>query len=257
MNRTLHTCVFALSAAVLILALTCSAAFAGPMVAARPRDPISRIATLNWSGYAVETSLAAPQTGSVSDVVGTWQVPFVTGSSNAWSSAWIGIDGYSSASVEQIGTDQDTSRRGAHYYAWYEMYPGASHNITSLAVNPGNVITAEVRYVGSNQYVLKISNTSAGGSFQTTQTLSASRTSAEWIMEAPSSGNSVLPLANFGTANFSACNATLNGVAGPIGQWAYDPITMVGGSSRRSYTKATPSALTGGGTAFSVTWSHQ
>lgn len=191
----------------------------------------------------------------MTDVKGTWQVPFVTGNSNAWSSAWVGIDGYSSATVEQIGTDQDTSKRSTAYYAWYEMYPGPSMLIQDFAVNPGNLINAEVRYIGSDQYVLSLSNTSTGRSFQTTQTLVGQRSSAEWVMEAPSSGT-ILPLANFGTIDFSGCSATIDGVSGPISAWPNDPMTMVGGNKKRTYTKAAPSALSAAGDAFSVTWSH-
>jgi hypothetical protein len=239
-----------------LLLLTMSAAMACADPGGAPRIRVSRGTSSNWSGYAAQTSLTSPQSGAVSDVVGTWQVPFVTGSTNAWSSAWVGIDGYSDATVEQIGTEQDTSKFGAtRYYAWYEMYPAASVLISGLAINPGNVITGRVRYAGSNQYVLSLNNTSTGHSYQTTQTVSAQRSSAEWIMEAPSSGR-ILPLANFGTVSFTGCNATVNDVSGPISQWAHDPLTMVTGG-KKSTAKAVPSALSSDGTAFTVTWQHK
>lgn len=244
-----------IAVAALVAASMCSAALAAPLQA-RPRVHVGRGTSSNWSGYAAETNLTTPANNAVSDVVGSWQVPFVTGSVNAWSSAWVGIDGYSSGSVEQIGTDSDTTRKGQSYYAWWEMYPNPSFIISGFAVNPGNLITARVHYIGSNQYVLSINNSSTGGSFQTTQTLAAARSSAEWVMEAPSSGNNILPLANFGTINFSGCSATLNGVSGPISQWAYDPMTMVGQNRKGTYTKAQVNPLTSSGSAFSVTWKH-
>ncbi len=79
----------------------------------------------NWSGYAVETSISSPQSGAVLDVKGSCIVPAVNGAvtPNAYSSFWIRIDGYSSGSVEQMGTDSDTSSGVPQYYAWYEMYP--------------------------------------------------------------------------------------------------------------------------------------
>src|SRR5437867_8770774 len=51
--------------------------------------------SLNWSGYAVQTSFLLPLPGSVSDVRGDWKVPAVscTGTGNSYSAAWIGIDG--------------------------------------------------------------------------------------------------------------------------------------------------------------------
>ena len=53
-------------------------------------------------------------------------MPTVSGSGPTYSSVWVGIDGYSSNTVEQIGTEQDVSANGkTSYYAWYEMYPQA------------------------------------------------------------------------------------------------------------------------------------
>ena len=57
----------------------------------------------NWSGYAVT---AGP--GSVTAVVGSWTVPTILpGRGTAYSAEWVGIDGFSSATVEQIGTEAD------------------------------------------------------------------------------------------------------------------------------------------------------
>lgn len=253
MTRTIRQAAILAALACLIGALLVSTAYASPIMPSRRH--VFNGASTNWSGYAAETNLTSPQSGAVSDVKGTWQVPFVAGTSNAWSAAWVGIDGYSSSTVEQLGTLQDTGRRSASYSAWYEMYPAGLVTIPSFAVNPGNIISAEVRYAGSNKFVLSMTNTSTGKSFQTTQTATASRSSAEWVMEAPSSSSGVLPLANFGTINFSSCSATLNGTTGAISSWPYDPITMVTGG-RRSVNKAVPSALSSGGNAFSVVWKH-
>ena len=81
----------------------------------------------NWSGYAAETNLSTPASNAVTAVSGSWTVPTVKGKTNAYSSVWVGIDGYSSSTVEQLGTEQDTTRSGAtRYYAWWEMYPNGS-----------------------------------------------------------------------------------------------------------------------------------
>ena len=45
---------------------------------------------------------------------------------SAASAFWVGLDGYSSTSVEQIGTDSDCNSGKPSYYAWYEMYPNPS-----------------------------------------------------------------------------------------------------------------------------------
>ena len=42
------------------------------------------------------------------------------------SAFWVGLDGYSSTSVEQLGTDSDCVSGKPSYYAWYEMYPNPS-----------------------------------------------------------------------------------------------------------------------------------
>jgi hypothetical protein len=89
---------------------------------------------------------------------------------------------------------------------------------------------------------------SSGKSFTTRQKSSGKRSSAEIIAEAPWSSG-VLPLANFGTVNFTG--STVNGKSLAT-SGTLDPMTMVdpnGGT-------ATPSGLDANtGQNFSVTWS--
>ncbi len=135
----------------------------------------------NWSGFAV--SAAA---GTVTAVSGSWVVPqIVSGSNNGYSSAWVGIDGYNSSSVEQLGTDSDMVNGTPQYYAWWEMYPNPSYKISGMTVKPGDSISASVSYT-SGSFVLQI--TDGSQSFKTTQGSSTAQlSSAEWIQEAPSS----------------------------------------------------------------------
>jgi hypothetical protein len=220
-----------------------------------PRIPGLRLSTsTNWSGYAVETNLVSPQINAVTDVKGSWTVTAVTKTSvNAYSASWIGIDGYSSGTVEQIGTEADWVNGQAVYSAWYEMYPKWSKTISTLTIKPGDVMTAEVKYTSQKAFVLTLKDTTTGKSFTTTQKSgSAKRSSAEWIVEAPWSGGT-LPLANFGVIPFTGAAATINGHGGAIDDplWQYDPLTMVGSSGN---TLATPSLLSLYGSAFSMTW---
>ena len=210
----------------------------------------------NWSGYAAETSLSSPQDGAVTDVKGSWIVPAVTASSSSktYSSAWLGIDGYSDGTVEQIGTEQDWSNGQAVYYAWFEMYPKFGYLINNFPVNPRDSIACEVHYNGNGTYTLTIRNVTRNATFSITQRLKRARNqSAEWVMEAPYSGG-ILPLADFGTINFSNCGATLNGVTGSISTWPHDAITM---STASGTVKAQPSGLSASGSSFSVTWHHE
>jgi hypothetical protein len=213
----------------------------------------------NWSGYAVTGS-----TGSVTSVSGSWIVPTVTGGSKttAYSSFWVGIDGYSSSTVEQTGTDSDMQRGRAVYYAWYEFYPNPMYKI-SMTIRPGDVMTASVTYSGG-RFTVSITDKNTGATFSTSATVSAAaESSAEWIAEAPSSSRGVLPLANFGTVKFGqdytaisgTCYATISGTSGTIGSFgsSVQQITMVtsGGT-----VKALPSSLSSDGTSFTVTWKH-
>jgi hypothetical protein len=219
-----------------------------------PTPPTSSQATTstNWSGYAAATSLKSSQTGSVSAVSGSWTVPAVTGSGTGYSAVWVGIDGYQSSTVEQIGTSSDISNGVATYYAWYEMYPNASTTIavTSLKVAAGDKITASVQYA-AGAFVLTI--TDGTQSFTTSQTVANPReSSAEWIVEAPSSNAGVLPLANFGTVTFTNATATINGVTGAIddSSWKSTAINMV---SSRNALEALTSALTDTAASTSTT----
>lgn len=220
----------------------------------------------NWSGYAVT---GTPD--SVTDAKGSWTVPTVTcngsrHSPSAYSSFWVGIDGYSSNTVEQTGTDSDCSNGQPTYYAWYEFYPNPSFEVTSLTIRPGDTISAEVSY-SSGEFTITITDVTTGKSFsKSSQVPSAQRSSAEWIAEAPSSctrrGCEVLPLADFGTVDFgqdytpvtSTCYATVNGTAAAIGSFGANvsEITMVSSSGAQ---EAVPSAFSAAdGSSFSIIW---
>jgi hypothetical protein len=225
-----------------------------------PRIRVKQGTSLNWAGYAVETNLNTPQNDAVTDVAGTWTVPSVTatGTTNAYSSIWVGIDGYDSNTVEQIGTEQDIINGLPVYSAWYEMYPKYPFNLNkrTYPVNPGDQITARVQYGNKGTFTLTMTNKGTTGktikwTYSTTQkSPSARRSSAEWIVEAPWSSG-VLPLSNFGTATFTNASVKLNGTAGTIGSWPYDPMDMVTSSGA---LKAQTFALSSDGTSFSVQW---
>lgn len=219
----------------------------------------------NWSGYAVFPKAqnvpagkgkkpAGTTTPTFTAVTGTWVVPTVSPSTsaNTYSSTWVGLDGYNTNTVEQIGIEQDWADGAPAYYAWFEMYPKWAYEIVGFPVNPGDTITASVAAQAKGAFTLTITNVTCKQTFTTTQRApSAQLQSAEWVEEAPWSGG-VLPLANFGTVGFSACSATMNGHAGPINdsQWQYDAITM---ATSGGATKAVPSGLSGG-TDFTVEW---
>src|SRR5262249_55172375 len=206
----------------------------------------------NWSGYAVTGA-----NGSVTDVRGSWVVPAVTcpGGANQYASFWVGIDGFSSNTVEQTGTDSDCQNGTPTYYAWFEFYPHPSFLVNNFSVQPNDVISAVVHYdSGRRQFTVTLTNSRTGQVFSTsTRVNSAQRSSAEWIAEAPSSGG-ILPPANFGTVNCSADTATVNGTSGSIGGFGASNIQQITMVTSGGATKAQPSSLSGDGSGFSVTW---
>jgi hypothetical protein len=216
--------------------------------------------SLNWSGYAALTNLNNPAKNSVTQVSGSWVVPTLSSTPNtAYSSIWVGIEGYSDNTVEQIGTEHDWVHGVQQNYAWFEMYPNYAYEIVGFPVNKGDLIGAEVSYVGNNTFSLQLINythnvhTTIPTSY--TKSSKAQRSSAEWIVEAPSS-YSVLPLADFNTAAFTNCSATINGVTGSINNshWKFDGLTM---ETSHNIVKALQSSLSGNGEAFTVTWEHE
>ena len=142
---------------------------------APPARLIGHSNSLNWSGYASYNSTFA-------DVKGSWTQPTAKCSSKTtYSSFWVGLDGYNSNSVEQLGTDADCSHGKPVYYAWWEIYPNPSDQISGFTVTPGTTYSAEVEYNGSGSFTLTLSG--GGHSFTTNQTLngcvSASRRSVD------------------------------------------------------------------------------
>lgn len=209
--------------------------------ASAPNHKLTNSTSTNWSGYAVTG-------GRYTSVSSSWTQPAVTcGSQTTYSSFWVGLDGDTTGTVEQTGTEADCSGGKAVYSSWYEMYPKFPTNYRNT-VTPGDHFNASVTTDGKGNFTLTIADTTAGWSHTTSAKLkSAKLGSAEVIAEAPSSSGGVLPLSNFGTVSFS--NATANGTSfGSLS--GLDPINMVSGST----TKASTSTISGGN--FSVTWNH-
>jgi len=185
---------------------------------------------------------------------------------NSWSSPWVGIDGNSSNTVEQIGTDTDCSNGQPFYYAWYEMYPKPLVFINTVPVSAGNSFTAQVTYTPSTGgFTMTLTNNSTGNSFTTTQfSKKARRTSVEWVMEGPSNGllTHFATTINGNTSDsipFTAGAQSISGKTGNIstftggGSTNAQSITMV--DSKGTTTRAQPTGVTGG-TAFGVNWLH-
>jgi hypothetical protein len=213
----------------------------------------NQVTSSNWSGYAAQS------TAAFTAVAGSWTQPTVTcGSQATYAAFWVGIDGYTSRSVEQLGTDDDCHGGLPSYYAWYEMYPANPVNIATAShpVKPGDKLTARVvRH--STTYRLAIVDHTEGWSFAISITSAGhANSSAEWIAEAPccTSGGAPLPLSHFGKVAFTAAQAATGGAMAPVSSFTTDKgphaITMV---TSGGVVEAAPSALNATGTGFRVT----
>ena len=203
---------------------------------------LTQVQSTNWSGFA-DTST------TFGTITGNWAEPSVSCSGKTTLAVfWVGIDGFTSGTVEQDGTLAECSGGRAFYFSWWEMFPTNAIQVVGSSVQPGDSISASV--VRSNSsYTLKLTDsTHPANSFSTSQSCSTcANSSAEWIAEAPSSGNSILPLANFGT--WTETGATVN--SGVITSFPDDELTMVNNSGG---VKAQPGPLNGSGNGFTVTW---
>ena len=194
----------------------------------------------NWSGYAGTT-------GTYTSVSANWIQPAGHCTrGDQYAAFWVGLDGYSSSTVEQTGSEVDCIGRTAEYSAWYEAYPNASVNYRNT-VRAGDSFTATVTYTGSNQFSLYIDDVTEHWFHTTVVTVAnAARSSAEVIAEAPCCTffGGILPLTNFGTMNFtgSTANGADLGAAGGLTE-----ITMVNnfGQAKDSVSALTPSGVTG------------
>jgi hypothetical protein len=192
--------------------------------------------------------------GSFTSVSSSWAQPAVScGGTDTFSAFWAGLDGDGTPTVEQTGTEADCDGGTASYQGWYEIFPNAPVFYPD-PVQPGDDMSASVVADGDGIFTLTLSDATQGWTQARKQAEpDAQLGSAEVIAEAPSDGT-VLPLADFGTVNFTGVTVD----DAPIGAGVnLDELTL---SAPDGTALATPSALTAGG-AFSVTadedeWHH-
>lgn len=211
----------------------------------------------NWAGYA---DVACP-TCVLRYVAASYTVPSVDcarSPDGSYAGFFVGLDGVSDSTVEQIGTTASCSGGAATYLAFFEMFPQAP--VAYKGVSPGDAISANVYYnTATKHWQLSLFDLTNGGSITTAQTCPSGSTcrnaSAEVITEAPSSSTgSVLPLAEFGQVNNEGIQVTsLNGTHGSMASnslWTADSLNMVNNSGSALALPGPAYA----GQAFQVTW---
>lgn len=196
----------------------------------------------NWSGYAVIGSTFTTATASwTQDAVSCTE-----GYNYTDMSPWVGIDGFSSKTVEQTGSSGDCNGTTPDYYGWYEMFP-RNVVILSQPVEPGDKFTATVTHTGGTSYTLKLEDLTQGWTNTVTKSISAKDSSAEAVMEMAANH-----LSEFGKDPFS--DFTVDGQ--PIGSFTGSPYTI---EQMEIKVKGTLCDKTSGltdGENFTVTWLH-
>src|SRR5262245_34845971 len=109
MRLSLVSRMFIAAAAVVGVLCAAAPALAGRAAAGRYPAPNHRIAhstSTNWSGYAVSGF------GPYQSVSSSWRQPAVDCSKTptAWSAFWVGLDGDTTNTVEQTGSEADCSK---------------------------------------------------------------------------------------------------------------------------------------------------
>jgi Peptidase A4 family len=204
--------------------------------------------SINWSGYADAES----GTKTVSQVSGSWTIPGTRclpapyENQDAFLANWVGIDGYTDQTVEQLGSAVQCFEGVEYYYVWYEMYPaGTVEEGTTACINdnvdcpePGDQISASVSVTaagsGENNYKLTlVDHTRPDESFSVTQQCAAATcldASAEWIVERPAAAPpppapvQVLPLADFTRTAFSSGSVASGGRATSVQGFKDGPV---------------------------------
>jgi hypothetical protein len=225
-----------------------AATLVGPAAAATTASPASfphynhdvhgRHSDQTWGGYA--------DTGATfTSISGSWTVPSLDCSAtpNSSVSPWIGIDGWSSSTVEQIGFDQDCQNGVAGYYPWVEMYPANSIYFTET-VNAGDHITASVTVSGT-KFTLTEADTTQGWTKTYHKTGDDDLSSAEAIVE--DLGDGVQPVADFGSVTFTGLTVDGTDFA--------DAGTPNSTDLERGSTPLTQNSSVSGGT-FAINWLH-
>jgi hypothetical protein len=193
----------------------------------------------SWAGYYL-----AGANGAFSSVSAAWTVPTATCVAGAqYAAFWVGLDGVSSDSVEQVGMDADCASGNPDYDGWYDMYP-ADPVYFSNTVSPGDAMSASVTFSGADTYTLVLADATAGWTHTVTKNESGlARSSAEVVTQGPGTSGKVT---DFGKITYTACqvNGTSMGTQDPTG------VTMVNGSGK---TLVSTSAMTSAG-KFTNTW---
>ncbi|MEY2454335.1 MAG: hypothetical protein QOD92_3909 [Acidimicrobiaceae bacterium] len=249
----------AFAALLLLLASAPSAQAKSSAAGGHPIAVLAASTSSNWSGYN-QGILEPGKSGGFHQVSAQWVVPKATQHKKGraeYSATWVGIGGgcldtacaTTDSTLIQAGSSQDVAANGkATYEVWYELIPGPSISITSVAVKAGDTVFVDIREAAANSNVWTILVKVNGKQFSTTLPYSSTHATVEWIVETPliigTDGTGVAAMPNLAKETFTG--ATVNGTNAAI--TAAEQIVLQDGNGKRL---ATPSKPTGGN-RFSV-----
>lgn len=207
--------------------------------------------SLNWSGYAV-----TPKGAGVTGVSSTFTVPTAGMVPPGFAATWTGIGGFNTSDLIQAGTAEQSLPSnpvaGDQYYAWYELLPNSETQLSgcsgdkSCTVKPGDKISVSIKQASSGKWAISMSD---AGQWTWSKTVSykSSRSSAEWILEAPTLVAQTT-LAPVGTVHFGPTSTyTVGGTKNTIAQGNPTKIVLSPGGG---LDEATPSAIASNGQSF-------
>lgn len=220
-------------------------------VSNRIQLPVGTEKSSNWAGYAVT---AVDHSSPYHLVSGSWTVPIAYGTSGALGAQWIGLGGYSSSDLLQLGTIEEMSGKREVVTLFWEKLPATAQNIGTVPV--GSRISTSISQNNNGTWALHFSITTPKRQ-RITKTVTVSvdtayvqgmGTSAEWISEDPSDGSGNLyPLANTGTVQYTNVSANSTSVTAAANR--IHPLAVASSASRLLLV---PSNLSNGGTAFNT-----
>ncbi len=232
----------------------------------------------NWAGFAVVPTAGD---GSIEEVMAEWYTPTVSCASAPSGGAvevmWVGIDGYSDSTVEQVGTLSYCSTTGAtpQYYSWWEFAP--YNDIQEVnTIGGGNFVAAYVLFnpgecyaSACGVYTLVFHDLDAGISWAVTGYPNVCNSngceggvddSAECISEAPTGFgySGFADLADYGTATFYECAGEVSGhFLGIGGLGNYGTTYRIEELDSGAHLMQTTSGLSSyyfGNSVFTTTW---
>jgi hypothetical protein len=216
-----------------------------PTPAPNPQAPTSGVVqgtSRNWSGY-VATG------GTYTSVTGTWVIAKPDQKTPGVDATWVGIGGAHTTDLIQAGTGATVNPDGTVAYdAWTETLPQSARTV-ALTVNAGDTVTVTLTEESAGSWSIEMKNVTTNKTYTTTLGYNSSKSSAEWIMEAPSIGRTIAPLDSFGTVKFSAASTVVDGTKQTLKAAGAKPVTMTNSGSQ---PLAIPTAIGADGSSFNV-----